>query len=167
MMRGLLLILTLLGCPALAQDDWLYAPMVAACAARDAAAGGPASCIGDAASACMSGEADGETTVGMMFCQMGERDAWDVLLNAEYALARDFARALDAEDAEFFPEYAIRAEQLLAAQRAWIAFRDADCAMAYGLWGAGSMRQIAGASCQLQMTAERTLALRDYRTGFQ
>jgi len=49
------------------------------------------------------------------------------------------------------------------AQRAWIAYRDANCAMEYGLWGAGSMRQIAGADCQMRMTAERMLELRSYR----
>lgn len=167
MMRALCLILTVLAGAVGAQDNWLYAPMVDSCAARGMEDGGPESCIGDAASACMSGETDGETTVGMMFCQLGERDAWDVLLNAEYALARDFARSLDAQDLALFPEYAIRADQLLAAQRAWIAFRDANCAMEYGLWGAGSMRQIAGADCHLRMTAERSLALRDYRTGLQ
>ena len=166
MMKGLSLALGVLAYPAAAQESWVYAPMVAACVERLQADGGPESCIGDAATACMSGEADGETTVGMMFCMLGERDVWDVVLNDEYQLARDFARVSDAEDLTLFPEYAVRADQLLAAQRAWIAFRDANCAMEYGLWGAGSMRQIAGASCHMQMTAERALELRSYRSTF-
>jgi uncharacterized protein YecT (DUF1311 family) len=155
------------GTAAIAQDDWIYTPMVDTCAQRSMEDGGPQSCIGDAAGACMSGESDGETTVGMMFCMLGERDAWDVLLNDEYQLARDFARNLDAGDRDLFPEYAVRADQLLAAQRAWIAFRDANCTMEYGIWGSGSMRQLAGSDCQMQMTAERALALRDYRNTFQ
>lgn len=166
MIKTLSLALGVLAAPVLAEDNWIYAPMVANCAQRAQADGGPQSCIGDAASACMSGEADGATTVGMMFCMLGERDVWDAMLNDEYQLARDFARASDAEDLALFPQYAVRADQVLAAQRAWIAFRDANCAMEYGVWGAGSMRQIAGADCQMQMTAERALALRAYRSTF-
>lgn len=123
----------------------------------------PGSCIGIAASVCMETKADGQTTFGMMSCVLAERDGWDVLLNEEYASARAFARRMDEGDAELFPEYAVRADQVRDAQRAWIAFRDANCAMEYGLWGAGSMRQIAGADCQLRMTAERTIALRQYQ----
>jgi uncharacterized protein YecT (DUF1311 family) len=153
------LALMLLPCAVLAQDDWLYAPLVASCleaATED--------CIGEAASLCMSEEPDGDTTMGMSGCLAGEAGAWDALLNAEYAMARDFARALDAEDAALFPEFALRADQVQAAQRAWIAFRDTNCAMQYGVWGAGSMRQTAGADCLLQMTATQTFALRDYHS---
>ena len=155
-MRITALVLLMLPCAAMA-DDWLYAPMVDACFAS-----GAADCIGDAAAQCMADEPDGETTFGMMTCLSAEAQVWDGLLNAEYAKARDFARAMDAEDAEFFPEFAIRADQVQTAQRAWIAFRDANCAMQYGLWGAGSMRRIAGADCRMQMTADQTFALRNY-----
>ena len=37
------------------------------------------------------------------------------------------------------------ADTLLAAQRAWIAFRDAECTLAYDRYGSGSMRVIAAA----------------------
>lgn len=147
----------------MADEHWVYAPMVDACYARSMEDGGPESCIGDAATACMDGEEGGHSTVGMMFCMLGERDAWDVLLNQEYQNARAFAQGMDEQSQENFPEYAVRDEQVLAAQRAWIAFRDANCSMAYGLWGEGSMRQIAGSRCQMQMTAEQTLALRAYQ----
>ncbi|MBQ2260436.1 MAG: DUF1311 domain-containing protein [Loktanella sp.] len=151
------LALLMLPAAALAQDDWLYTPMVEACLAS-----GDRLCIGDAATICMADEDDGETTFGMMTCLSAEAQVWDDLLNAAYAKARDFAREMDAGEAEFFPEFAIRADQVQAAQRAWIGFRDANCAMQYGLWGAGSMRQIAGADCRLRMTADRTFDLRDY-----
>lgn len=48
----------------------------------------------------------------------------------------------------------------VAAQRAWIALRDGDCALEYAMWGSGSMGQIAGATCLLDKTAERTIYLR-------
>ncbi|MFU8823102.1 lysozyme inhibitor LprI family protein [Yoonia sp.] len=156
-MRIAALALMLLPCGALAQDDWIYAPMVDACLAS-----GDMLCIGEAAGLCMSEEPDGETTFGMSSCLAGEAGAWDTLLNTEYAAARDFARAMDADDVDLFPEFAVRADQVQAAQRAWIAFRDANCAMQYGAWGAGSMRQIAGADCLMQMTAAQTFALRYY-----
>ena len=69
-------------------------------------------------------------------------------------------RADDTQEAEFFPEFANRADSLLAAQRAWIVLRDADCGLEYAMWGSGSMRQIAGAGCRMQRTAERTIYLK-------
>ena len=149
----------LLPCAAIAQDDWLYAPMVARCLDS-----GTQACIGEAASLCMAEEPQGDTTMGISDCLAGEAGAWDVLLNTEYAAARDFARAMDADDATLFPEYAQRADQVQAAQRAWIAFRDANYAMQHGLWGAGSMRRIAAADCLLQMTAAQSFVLRDYHS---
>ncbi|MDX8349517.1 lysozyme inhibitor LprI family protein [Cognatiyoonia sp. IB215446] len=157
-----LAILLLTAPQALAADEpWPFSDVVAACYSQGNAS---AECIGDAATACMDSDpAQTQTTLGMMFCFLGERDAWDVLLNQEYQKARNFAQSMDEQDREFFPEYAVRDDQVLAAQRAWIAFRDTNCAMAYGLWGAGSMRQIAGAECMMRMTAEQTLALRVYQ----
>jgi len=130
----------------------------AAAEGRDAAG----ACIGTGASACFDGAADGQTTFGMMSCLSAEADVWDRLLNEEYAAARARAEAADAEDRPHMEGYAVRAQQVRDAQRAWIAFRDANCAMEYGEYGAGSMRLIAGADCRLRMTAERTLDLRGY-----
>lgn len=48
------------------------------------------------------------------------------------------------------------------AQRAWLAFREAECLMAYAGWGGGSMRNIASSACDLRMTAERAVALRSW-----
>lgn len=117
-------------------------------------------CVTAQSSLCMDTEEAGYSTVGMMFCTLAEYEAWDRLLNREYQATMDGLRRMDEEEAEFFPEYANRAESLRAAQRAWIPFRDAECALAYAMWGAGSMRQIAGASCLLDMTAERTIEIR-------
>ncbi len=124
-------------------------------------------CVGEAAQLCMDIAKDGHTTFGMMDCFLKERDVWDELLNEAYADARAWAKILDADDAESFPEYAIRDTQVRDAQRAWIAFRDTNCSMEYGLWGPGSMRQIAGADCLMRMTAERTFDLRAYADGLR
>lgn len=121
-----------------------------------------ASCVGEAASFCMETTEGGHSTFGAMDCILKEGDVWDERLNIAYQEARKFAQVMDEDDLEFFPEYAIRADQVLQAQRAWITYRDANCAMQHGLWGSGSMRQISGADCLLQMTALRTFELRDY-----
>jgi uncharacterized protein YecT (DUF1311 family) len=56
---------------------------------------------------------------------------------------------------------------LVEAQRAWIAFRDADCAQEVAVWGDGSMRTIAGAWCGLERTAQRVFELRAKRATMQ
>ena len=117
-------------------------------------------CIGVAARACMDAESRNQTTVGMMFCFMAEREAWDRLLNAEYASTMDGMRRVDAQEVEHFPQFANRADSLRTAQRAWIALLDADCTLEYAMWGSGSMRQIAGSGCRMRRTAERTIYLK-------
>ncbi|WP_172971411.1 lysozyme inhibitor LprI family protein [Palleronia sp. THAF1] len=117
-------------------------------------------CVGDAASACMEAEPDGQTTFGMTACMMIEAGFWDDRLNAMWPDVQAAVRADDAAEAGIAEgAFAQRAEALLTAQRAWIAFRDAECALDYALWGAGSMRSIAAASCKLDMTAARVQRL--------
>lgn len=122
-------------------------------------------CIGSGAAACMAGAEDGETTFGMTACLSAEADAWDRLLNDHYASARLAAQDADAADRATAPAYAVRVARLRDAQRAWIAFRDANCALDHAAWGMGSMARIAFADCRLHMTAERTLELRAWRRG--
>ncbi len=142
------------------QELMHYMDGTAACfdAAMDEAAA--EACIGQGSAVCMDTEEGGYTTIGMMFCAWAEFEEWDRLLNREYASVMDGMRAIDAQEAGLFPEFAVRAERLRDAQRAWIVMRDAECSLQYAMWGAGSMRQIAGATCKLQETGERTLYLR-------
>ncbi|MBN8293878.1 DUF1311 domain-containing protein [Rhodobacter sp. NTK016B] len=154
-----------LGGPAQAEAPYdSYMGRVSDCVVSAASLEDARACIGIGTQACMEGAPDGQTTVGMMQCAQAEAAAWDVLLNAEYQRARDVARQGDT--AETQPEFQRAAETLLEAQRAWIAYRDANCAMEYAQWGSGSMRMTAGSSCLLDMTAERTLDLRAYAGGF-
>lgn len=102
-------------------------------------------CIGVASTACQA-EPDGQTTIGMVACSARETAWWNEILNHNYATLQE---ALDAETFEALRE----------AQRNWIAFRDAECSFQYSYWREGTIRSLYGASCQLQMTAERALAL--------
>ncbi len=124
-------------------------------------------CIGQMSQTCMDSQDGGHTTLGMSSCLGAEADVWDRFLNAEYKATMAWSKAADEGEAVYFPEYAKRVESLRAAQRAWIAFRDAECSLAYAQWGSGSMRNIAGADCRMQMTAKRALELRDMREMFE
>ncbi len=101
----------------------------------------------------MAREADGGTTFGSVNCLGAEIEIWDAKLNEEYKVTRGFYAGLDGEDD------GQRTEALQKAQRAWIAFRDAECSMEYAAWGKGSIRSIAGADCMMSLTAERTVRL--------
>ena len=120
-------------------------------------------CVGAGAEICMETEPNGMSTHGMVHCMVAERNAWDDLLNAEYGTARAFAARLDARDKEWAPDYAVRVDQLRDAQRAWIPFRDANCAMEAGAWGEGTFAQVLMAECHMRMTADRALDLRSHR----
>jgi uncharacterized protein YecT (DUF1311 family) len=136
--------------PAGAQDAAQALPAVRACLESDA----PQACAGDFARTCMQASPQGETTVGMSVCALTEAEAWDQVLNETYAALLKTAP----------PE---SAAMLRAAQRAWVAFRDADCAQEVAIWGEGSMRQIAGAECTLARTAQRVTELRDKRAALE
>ncbi len=124
-------------------------------------------CRGKMSDACMEHEDGGYSTLGMSSCISAETLVWDRYLNAEYGKTMRWAKAADADDAVHFPEFARRTDTLRAAQRAWIAYRDAECGLAYALWGAGSMRTIVASGCMLDMTARRTIDLHDMREPFE
>lgn len=91
---------------------------------------------------------DGQSTAGMVQCIGVELEVQDAALNAAY-------RGLIGE---------MTADQkagLQKAQRAWIAFRDADCQARYSPdWG--SMSTINANFCMLRRTVERTIELEEF-----
>ena len=150
-MRSLPLLLLLASAlPAPAQEARVDTAAVRACHDSVPVGGAVPDCVGDAADVCADGP-EGRTTLAISECLMAETAAWDAMLNEVYQrqMADLAAQAADLPD------------QLRAAQRAWIAFRDAECGLQYGLWQDGSMRVIVAGNCQLSKTAERTLELRD------
>ncbi|MFD2172520.1 lysozyme inhibitor LprI family protein [Rhodobacter lacus] len=105
------------------------------------------SCLGQAAQGCMG--AGAETTANMIACIGAETAAWDGILNAEYKARKAEMGAPGLADT------------LQAAQRAWIAFRDAECALEIARWGDASLSGVVGANCLMEMTAARAADLRD------
>ncbi len=68
----------------------------------------------------MEGEPGGMSTMGMAGCIAAEVAWWDEKLNDEWPRVMAAARERDEADREYAPGYAVRAEKLRAAQRAWI-----------------------------------------------
>ncbi|WP_102223076.1 lysozyme inhibitor LprI family protein [Acidimangrovimonas sediminis] len=149
-MRRLLLILALLPGPALADGLSVAPRTVEACYASALPGETAPKCLGAASNACQT-LPGGDTTVGIVTCIGKETAVWDTLLNRGYKKLRAGFR----KQGNGLPE------ALVKTQRAWIGFRDAQCALDYARWGNGSMRGIAAANCMMVMTAARAIELRD------
>lgn len=150
-MRAGLAILLLGAVPAAAQAGGALAvdpAIVEACVADTAVGDLAPPCIGAGSAQCQQAPG-GDTTQGIATCAMAEHAAWDTVLNREYKGARN---AYGADPTA--------AASLRDAQRAWIAWRDAECTFQHDRYGGGSMRTIAAANCRMSMTAQRALELR-------
>ncbi|TQS74014.1 DUF1311 domain-containing protein [Rhodobacteraceae bacterium] len=95
---------------------------------------------------------DPVTQSDMNQCAYRDLQSADALLNTAYKEARARARAFGAENAA----------QLLGAQRAWIAFRDADCAARAEQYAGGSIQPLIHATCMTELTERRTQDLRQF-----
>lgn len=92
---------------------------------------------------------DGQSTYGMIDCISQELKVQDGALNAAYRKAMT----------ELTPQ---EKDRLRAAQRAWIAFRDADCAALEDPQQWGSISRINANSCALDRTIARTIELETF-----
>lgn len=156
---ALIMAWTVLAGPTAAQEFAVEAGAVRACFAGTATGEAAPRCLGAASDACQAGPG-GSTTVGIASCITAETAVWDDILNEEYAATR---RAFDGRSGG--PNGGPLNDALRDAQRAWIAFRDADCALAFERWADGTIRSVVHANCMMVLTAERALALRDMRDG--
>ncbi|MDB5587322.1 MAG: hypothetical protein JWP26_2292 [Devosia sp.] len=102
-------------------------------------------CIGAASGLCQD-VPGGDSTQGMTACNQREQAWWDQYLNSNYA---DLQASL--EPAVF--------DSLKTAQRAWLKFRDADCAFADALWQGGTIRSVMASACMMNATATRAVEL--------
>ncbi len=100
-------------------------------------------CIGAASNVCQE---EDPSTQGIVACNSREQSWWDEQLNDHYATLKAGLQA------DIFGS-------LQKAQRAWLAYRDANCDYQYQLWGDGTMRQVIGSYCWMEMTAQRAIDL--------
>ncbi|MCP1200408.1 lysozyme inhibitor LprI family protein [Notoacmeibacter sp. MSK16QG-6] len=101
--------------------------------------------------------ADPQTQMEMTACAAQDYEAADDELNALWPDMIANTRSRDADMGSFFEERGLPTteEILRAAQRAWIAYRDAECDyQAYDALG-GTMQPMLGSECRARLTAER------------
>jgi len=91
---------------------------------------------------------EGQSTAGTIGCIAAELKIQDAALNAAYRRATAGMNARQQAG-------------LRSAQRAWIAFRDADCAARQD-WEWGSMSTVAANFCVLRRTVERTIEMETF-----
>jgi uncharacterized protein YecT (DUF1311 family) len=97
-----------------------------------------------------------ETQQDMNICAYQAWEAADAELNRVYA---DAVSAMQVSDADFPPEGATEEERLRTAQRAWVAFRDANCDVAGFQMRGGSAEPLLINGCMHQMTQDRIAEL--------
>jgi len=100
------------------------------------------SLYGPTYTACMD---KASSTTSMVECIGAEHEAQDAKLNAAY---KTLMGTLSAD----------RRKQLRTAQRAWIAYRDANCEFYFDPEG-GSIARLQANDCMLSMTARRAVEL--------
>lgn len=93
----------------------------------------------------------------MNFCAEQDWQVADAALNAAYA---DALALMRQSDAAYLPEGDSEEERLRAAQRAWVAFRDAACDSAGQAMRGGSAEPMLTYACMRTLTDERTEGLR-------
>ncbi len=119
-------------------------PSIEACVAAAASHDALWRCKGAVADPCMNAP-DGQSTMGMIQCQDREGAAWQALLDADVA-----RRERDDPG---------RGERLAAANAAWSAWRDAECAYQASEAEGGSLAGVIAAGCHSDVTADRVIAL--------
>ena len=156
---GLAMVLWAAALPALA-DDTPKADMTLteACLAKAGDDHAKRACVGIAAEACIA-TPDGESNVGMGWCLGTEGDWWEARRRAAATALAAVASETDAANRDAGVDVAEIAPRITAAEAAWSAWRDAECAIDEAFWGGGSGMGVAVTACRMTLTAERVLRL--------
>ncbi|WHA41893.1 lysozyme inhibitor LprI family protein [Agrobacterium larrymoorei] len=104
-----------------------------------------------------------QTQAEMTQCAGADFDEADQELNAEYQKLRKLLATRD-KDADEGGKGAV--EALVAAQRAWVAFRDANCDLAGFQARGGTMEPMLISSCMADMSRKRTEELQSLSEQF-
>lgn len=158
------LLALLLAPPALAQELGFDPAPAQACMAASRHQT-DASCIGDAARACMDASGEGETTVVVNGCLSFEAAWWDARLNEEYGALMPLEARMDSTMGP--PPVLSGADALREMQRAWVAYRDARCAWEATAYSGGTGAGPAFNGCTLAETARQTLLLAERRHALE
>ena len=106
-----------------------------------------------------------QTQIEMNACAAIDFDRADTELNAEYRRTIAWARDADREERAAGDDRPGDEATLREAQRAWIAFRDAQCRLEGYEARGGSMEPMLYEGCRARLTRERILQLRPEPLG--
>jgi uncharacterized protein YecT (DUF1311 family) len=97
------------------------------------------------------------TQTDINICADRDFDKADADLNAQYKNTRDLMRKRDADST---PEDKGAEDALVKAQRAWVAYRDAECGSRGFQYHDGSMEPMVYSGCLTELTKRRTEELK-------
>ncbi len=105
--------------------------------------------------------ADPQAQQEMNWCAAQEFQRADNALNAQWKLTSKEMKRRDERDGKPTDGRPGHMATLLAAQRAWLKFRDAHCDLDGYLFRGGSMEPLIVATCRTSLTEARTKQLQD------
>ena len=123
--------------------------------------------IAQAGTAAAGGCKSPVTQMDMNICSDRDFQAADRELNAQWSLTTAQMRDLDSEPRPSGDRRSGYFDQLRAAQRLWISFRDAHCASEGYQARGGSMEPMLVSGCRATLTRARTLQLRELADGLE
>ena len=97
----------------------------------------------------------------MNYCAAMDFEAADAALNAQWKITAAATREMDEEIDREWDKQPGYYETLLAAQRAWLVYRDGQCASEGYLFRGGTMEPFMVGMCKARLTRARTAELRD------
>ena len=101
------------------------------------------------------------TTAEMLYCANRDQRIADAALNKAYQAANAVMVSMDVDRNKTYDKRVGYHDALLASQRAWLKFRDAQCVTeGYSARG-GSMEPLMASSCIEELTKSRTKQLQD------
>ncbi len=99
--------------------------------------------------------------VEMNFCAGKEYDAADAELNAQWKVTVAALKARDKAIDRSYDSQPTHYDTLLAAQRAWLTYRDQHCLSESFAARGGSMAPMLHSGCMARLTKERTAELKE------
>ncbi|MCB2046948.1 MAG: DUF1311 domain-containing protein [Novosphingobium sp.] len=97
----------------------------------------------------------------MNYCAAQDFHKADAALNRQWTATADEMKRRDVRDGKPTDNRPGNFDTLLAGQRAWLKFRDAQCDLEGYLFRGGSMEPLLVATCRTGLTEARTKQLQD------
>ena len=105
--------------------------------------------------------ADPQVQQAMNYCAAQDFHKADAKLNTQWKQTATEMKRRDAEWGDNYDERPGYFDTLLASQRAWLKYRDAQCDMEGYQFRGGTMEPLMVATCRTRLTEQRTMLLHE------